>query len=597
MKKFVALLLAAVMLVGMLAGCNTEKPVEDTKPVQTQGGNQPAETQGQEEKPIHPVTTDPVTITILTQRHTGTTNNAEDIWFFNYMEWWLHETYGYNVTLEVQQTAEPEQQISLLLGTDTLPDIVWGIPLTTTQAVIFGDGQDMLLDWSEYMNEDYMPVLTETLSSEFRKDALAANTAPSGAVYSVPFLSGRGWNKAASSLGGSQDRMFINTAWLEEFDLKMPTNIDEFLDMLRTFRDNKVLESGEEVIPLMSNRDYLEKALWTMHGYYGSQLSKYGTELAIKNGQVELPVYTEDYKSVIRLMRTMYEEGLLSKDYFTMDVTTMRGLTKAGVAGAVSDSTMADLDDFTKWECMPWFTIGDTEQVAISCNNNYRVGTLWASSATEYPEIVSLIVDYIYSEEGAALYNYGPMKGQDPLEVLDGWYYDENGTMTCDLVANGTFSSYTTYCYEYVYPYSYVGRTDIAGEGAKKMAGVEIPVPEYSIMDTILGEEFTATETTVYSHDNASGHWFLSNSAVSRPHITTLNLPAAYLSEEDALRASELASVLNNHITSESAKFITGTRPLEELDTFMDELKQMGIEEYIGMYREAYSDFMALYFG
>ena len=45
MKKLVALLLAIVMVVGIFAGCNTEKPVE-TKPQETQGGtNKPAETQ------------------------------------------------------------------------------------------------------------------------------------------------------------------------------------------------------------------------------------------------------------------------------------------------------------------------------------------------------------------------------------------------------------------------------------------------------------------------------------------------------------------------------------------------------------------------
>ena len=44
MKKLVALLLAIVMVVGLFAGCNTEKPVE-TKPQETQGGtNKPAET-------------------------------------------------------------------------------------------------------------------------------------------------------------------------------------------------------------------------------------------------------------------------------------------------------------------------------------------------------------------------------------------------------------------------------------------------------------------------------------------------------------------------------------------------------------------------
>ena len=43
MKKLVALLLVLVMVVGMFAACDTNKPVE-TKPQETQGNNKPAET-------------------------------------------------------------------------------------------------------------------------------------------------------------------------------------------------------------------------------------------------------------------------------------------------------------------------------------------------------------------------------------------------------------------------------------------------------------------------------------------------------------------------------------------------------------------------
>ena len=113
MKKLVALLLAIVMVVGIFAGCNTEKPVE-TKPGETQP-NKPAETKPAEtEAPFsHPVTTDPITITVLTTRHSQATNGPKDSYWFNWLEHWLHEEYGYNVTFDVQQTMETTEQIRL----------------------------------------------------------------------------------------------------------------------------------------------------------------------------------------------------------------------------------------------------------------------------------------------------------------------------------------------------------------------------------------------------------------------------------------------------------------------------------------------------
>ena len=45
-------------------------------------------------------------------------------------------------------------------------------------------------------------------------------------------------------------------------------------------------------------------------------------------------------------------------------------------------------------------------------------------------------------------------------------------------------------------------------------------------------------------------------------------------------------------INAESAKFITGTRPLDEIEKFQEELKGLGVEEYVEIYRNAYSSYM-----
>ena len=60
---------------------------------------------------------------------------------------------------------------------------------------------------------------------------------------------------------------------------------------------------------------------------------------------------------------------------------------------------------------------------------------------------------------------------------------------------------------------------------------------------------------------------------------------------------TDLKAVLNNYITSESAKFITGRRPVSEIDEFWDELKQMDIERYLEIYKEAYAPYMESIFG
>ena len=79
--------------------------------------------------------------------------------------------------------------------------------------------------------------------------------------------------------------------------------------------------------------------------------------------------------------------------------------------------------------------------------------------------------------------------------------------------------------------------------------------------------------------------------------MTWLTLPGVYMNSDDAFRASELGNLLTDYIKEESAKFITGARPLSEVDQYFEELRQIGVEEYIEMYRAAYSDYIKAHFG
>lgn len=75
-------------------------------------------------------------------------------------------------------------------------------------------------------------------------------------------------------------------------------------------------------------------------------------------------------------------------------------------------------------------------------------------------------------------------------------------------------------------------------------------------------------------------------------NLTSLVLPSVYLSAKDNQRAAELDTIINDYVTAESAKFIVGARPLEELDTYFEELKALGIEEYIEIYRNAWAGYV-----
>ena len=567
LTRILVLTLTCVMLLSMFAGCAQE---EDRGPVVVRD---PYTT---------PITTDPITITIMTKRHPGTTNNASDLWFFKYMEYWYAQ-YGYNVTIEVTQAGDPTEQTLLLLGSDSLPDIMWGMPLTEATAIKFGVDDNLILDFAPYLTEQVMPNMTKL----FQEDPamLAASTAPNDAVLTLPYVAPA---MAHSSPHNVQDGsgLFVRKSWLDACGLSMPTTEKEFLDMLRAFKRWK----GTSSVPLADTDMMLEYYLWTCLGYYGGA-SKYGTNPSIKDGKVVLPCMTEDYRSYIKIMNTLFTEGLIDSRYFsTLNSSAVQAMAAQGKVGVFGDWTLGAVGaDYKDYVAMPPIPMGGNDDCYLTRLSWYNTGTVWASSKTQYPEVVAMMIDFIYSEEGSFLYRYGPKKGEDPLGLLDGWYYDANGDITYAEVENGTFANIQDYQRQKIYP--------IDNAGVRPVVVTSGSGETITYKDAVTGKDISAKVTLDLNIDTADNYWHKTSSETWRPYATSVKLGAVWLGEDENVEITDLKAVLVNYIVSESAKFITGRRPMSEIDEFWQELEEMGIDRYLEIYVEAYEPYMNSVFG
>ena len=64
-------------------------------------------------------------------------------------------------------------------------------------------------------------------------------------------------------------------------------------------------------------------------------------------------------------------------------------------------------------------------------------------------------MDFVYSPMGSVLYYYGPQKGEDPLGILSGWYYNEEGVITSDDIIAAGETDWCSWNANYVYPTLY----------------------------------------------------------------------------------------------------------------------------------------------
>lgn len=566
--RVLVLMLACIMLLGTFAGCagddDNRGPVEVRDPYKV------------------PITTEPITITIMTKRHNGTTNNAEDLWFFKYMEYWYAQ-YGYNVTINVAQAGDPTEQTLLLLGSDSLPDIMWGMDLSEATAMAYGVEDNLILDFAPYLNEMVMP----NMYKRFQADPamLAESTAPNGAVLTLPYIAPA---MAHSSPHNVQDGsgLFVRQSWLDACGLDMPKTEKEFFDMLRAFKKLK----GANSVPLADTDMMLEYYLWTCLGYYGGA-SKYGTVPAIKDGKVVLPCMTEDYRTYIKFMNTLFTEGLIDSRYFsTLNSSSVQAMAASGKLGVFGDWTLGAVGkDYKDYVALAPIPMGGNDDCYLTRLSWYTTGCVWASSKTEYPEVVAMMIDFIYSDEGAFLYRYGPKQGEDPLNLVDGWYYDKNGDITYKEVENGTYANIQDYQRQMFYPIDVAGVRPVvvtSGSGEK-----------VTYKDAVTGQDIECTETLDLNIDSADNYWHKTSSETWRPYATSVRLGSVWLSEDENVEITDLRAVLNNYIASESAKFITGRRPMSEIDEFWDELKQMDIDRYLEIYVNAYAPYMESVFG
>ena len=566
LKKILAVTLTAILIMGCFAGCGTE----NDRPTVTLATKN--------EDGLY--TTDPVTLNIVVNRHPEATTTADEIWIFHYLEYWFAQQ-GYDVTINVLDSNR--SQVNMLLNTDTLPDIVWAHSLSNAEIVRYGVEEHMLLDWTPYLNKELMP----NLCAQYEKNPSmkAAETAPDGGIYGLPYITPYPY----STIPGMTNRMFVRQSWLEEVGLDMPKTEQEFLDMLRAFKNVKI--EGKRTSAIISDVSFLEKYLWTCLGFYGTDGNRFGTEFMIKDGQVQLPAYTEEYKHFVKLMHTMYSEGLLPNDYFTLSSEQAIARIHDGSTGVHGWYTLQYVgEEYADQKLLGPIPMGGNDDVYVSRLSDYTLNTVWVSSKTQYPEVVALMLDFLYSEEGSWLYMFGPKQGEDPLDMVDGWYYDDNGLITTSQVGPGKpYEMMEFYARDHIRPNDYAGlRVDPITTGDGSIV---------TYIDAVTGGEYKVIHDRTMFRSSNDEWWRLETIDTWSDYATSIRLPAAYLDVDTMEEMSEIGGTVKQWINQETPKFITGVRPLSDLDKFLDELKGFGVENYIATYREAYQGFIDDTFG
>ena len=254
----------------------------------------------------------------------------DDLWIKKFIEkYW-------NVNLEVEQipAAGLTERVSLLFASGELPDLMINLGLTTSNIYMYGQEEGQLLKLDEYMDETLTPNILRRF--EEHPDARSASTTPDGHIYTLPKV-------GESDDGTTLNRICINKAWLDACGLEEPKTLDDFLNVLRAFKEKDPGNVGaENVIPLgggyeVDNQNpgwYILNALGFNIGSESVDIyQNYGVRPALLDGEALLPAGHPLFKDYLETMKTMFNEGLLSRNFFLLDSTEITGEMLNGYIG------------------------------------------------------------------------------------------------------------------------------------------------------------------------------------------------------------------------------------------------------------------------
>lgn len=519
--KVISLLLSVILIGIMFAGCgaNNASPTQTTVEV-TESQNT---TTQDVDKPIYPISTD-VTLTYWCgmQLPSGITN-AKDTPFMKEL---MRKT-GVKLSFVDQAQMTPEQ-FSIMLASGDLPDIIessWAtIPGGPDKAI--SEGQIIKLN---DVIDKYAPNLKKIIDDQ--PDVAKMIKTDSGTIYNFPSLQ----PESISVYYGP----IIRKDWLDDLGLQAPTTIDEWYNVLKAFKDKK-----GAIAPLTMP---LGSWVCAFAGAYGAVPDFY-----IDNGKVVYGPIQPGFKDFLTTFNKWYNEGLLDKNFASADNSEAYML--GGKTGAVIGYLGGNLGAWTKAmkDKDPKFSLagvqypvlksGDKPEFGQKDFNYVSYGFNDAISAKcKNVDIAAKFLDYAYSQEGHMLYNFG----------TEGVSYTMVG-------------GYPTY-------------TDLIMKN-----------PDGLTMVQVLGNFTRAISSGPYYKDTAYGdqYFALQNQKDAQKAWANTNQmahaipPIAPTAEENDVITKSTTDIAT-YVSEMMLKFIMGAEPLSNYDKFVEQVKNLKVENVI----------------
>lgn len=335
--------------------------------------------------------------------------NFGDMAFFKMMEkytnvhiqWQNYPMLSYNV------------QKNLMLASNQLPDAFFGSGALSMDDINKYGPQGMFIDLTDMMKTS-APLYTQCLSESSLLSGLSR--AFDGKRYSFGTL-------IENSARYYPDNLYINKVWLDRLGLQIPTNLDEYYDVLTKFKYGDPNRNGKaDEIPLTFTKFNHIVGYGSFFGAFGrvdvhnASMVTPLDHFVVENGKVVFTADKAEYKNAIIGLSRFFQNDLFDQEGFVQTHSQYQAKIKSRVpvvgsfyAWSSAAVGLNNQDQYIAIKPLKENATAPDAHVKKRINNANTIGTgMTLCKGVENPELLVKWTDAFYDSEMSIIAHQGP---------------------------------------------------------------------------------------------------------------------------------------------------------------------------------------------
>lgn len=477
----------------------------------------------------------------------------------------LQEKTNVEIDWTAIQADQWSDKISLeMANTKNMTDFIFSAGFSDNDLLKYAK-QGVIIPLEEYIDA-YMPNLQAVFEKYPEYRTMCTDT--DGHIWALPWIEQLGNEKTAIQTIGNMS--FINKKWLDFLNLKVPTTVDEFEQVLIAFRDHASEIQAEfgidgSIIPMscIVNDGDQDPSLIINgfgEGYGDADKTRH---IAVTNDKKVICSATQDgYKEGIEWLHKLYEEGLIDTESFTQEWSTYVAKGKSGRYGVCFSWDVANIDNLEDWVPLPALT-ADTRNITPqngSFTSGFDRGRCVVTAVAENPALVCAWLDQMYDPFQSPQNNWGTYGEDDDFDIFELSKNAEGGEML-----------------------KHAPLGDASPVEVREAESVGGPL---AVLNDYYDVYVTCPDDAQYRLD-----W------IKEYYTPDMNLdyvyPNVFMNQEDTKKLSDLQTDIEKLINANKSDWIMNGFTDDDWNQYLSELDGYGLEEYLQIFQKYLDDYYA----